>query len=401
MAKKNARKKTKAKSPKATATAVIEEEEDELDLDDGIDEVDDAVADDDLDDDYEEDALDDEEAEDALDDEDDDEAEETEDDEDDEAEDDEEEGEAEDDDEEPAFSENFDTVDYAPADLTMSIKRDVNSPEVKEMIKSIRNHGLLNAVLIGTDSVVIAGNRRTAALTKLGRMVPCRVAVDSEGNQIASTEFAAQMQTLAENINRSEMTPLEQGRAFNNLIENGQAEDATQLAKSLGLSKGTVTKYMNLAKDATTGLVTAIEEGKITTDAALTILRRAKTESDQGTMLTTLLDASNGRKVSGADAKKSADSSGKKTKDKRGRKSTKFGLSDEAMMTDETNISAVLRVDRENNTHTVKIVVEIDYDKETFARFNLEKQIQTRLSKMDMKAVRAELEVARLGLAAE
>lgn len=399
MTKKNARKKVKSKSSGGGTAVADDEDDDDLDLEDGIDEEDlEEEYEDDDDAEYEEDDDD----EDADEDEDGDEDEEEEEEEDDE----EEEPEAsaddgdDDEDDDSSYSEGYDVLDYAPGDIEASIERDPDSPRVKEMVKSIKANGLLSPILIGSDAVIVAGNTRYAALVKMGaKEIPCRVAVDPKtGEQIESADYAAAMQSLAENINRSTITPLEQGRQFNELLKSKTVSDASEIARHLGISKTTVTKYANLAADVTDELADALENDRVTTDAAITILRRSKNKGETNEMLEGLLTASKGRKVSEKAATKAAQKSGKGKKSKRGRKATNRALSDEALATEESSISGTLKIDRESGGFTVRLVVDIDYDKETFSRFNIERAVQARLSKLDAKAVRAELEVAREAL---
>src|SRR5437763_3448597 len=114
--------------------------------------------------------------------------------------------------------------------------------ELEELSQSIREHGLLQPVLVSQQGdgsfQLITGERRWRAVQLAG--LPTIAAMVKETTPQASLEMA-----LVENIQRSDLNPLEEAHAFRSLIdEHGLTQE--QLAQRIGKSRVAVTNTLRL-----------------------------------------------------------------------------------------------------------------------------------------------------------
>lgn len=114
--------------------------------------------------------------------------------------------------------------------------------EVREMADSIKEHGLLQPIVVRPNEnhfEIIAGCRRYLACKSLGwKQITCHVVLLSD------------MQTfevsLIENIQRKSLTPLEEAKAFRTYVcDNGWGSIA-DLASKIGKSSSYITKRIGL-----------------------------------------------------------------------------------------------------------------------------------------------------------
>ena len=109
--------------------------------------------------------------------------------------------------------------------------RTVNDAEIKKMADSIRQHGLLQTIVVrpkeGDFFEVVAGCTRFSACKLLHwRKVPCHV--------IHLNEMQTFEVTLIENIHRKSILPLDEARAFKKYVfENGWGS-VSELAAKIG-----------------------------------------------------------------------------------------------------------------------------------------------------------------------
>ncbi len=122
-------------------------------------------------------------------------------------------------------------------------RRDFNEEQLAELSESIKRHGVLQPLLVqkkGTFYEIIAGERRWRAAKMAGlREVPV---VLREYSRQESMEIA-----LIENVQRSDLNPIEEGRAYQRLIQEfglKQEEIAERVAKN----RSTITNAMRLLK---------------------------------------------------------------------------------------------------------------------------------------------------------
>lgn len=122
-------------------------------------------------------------------------------------------------------------------------RRNFNEEQMTELAESIKRHGVLQPLLVqkkGAFYQIIAGERRWRAAKLAGlREVPVvlREYSRQEGMEIA----------LIENVQRSDLNPIEEGRAYQRLIQEfglKQEEIAERVAKN----RSTITNAMRLLK---------------------------------------------------------------------------------------------------------------------------------------------------------
>lgn len=122
--------------------------------------------------------------------------------------------------------------------------RQVVDPEAdQELLESIRHHGVLNPIQVrqvGEKFEVIAGERRWRATELLGhKTIPALV-------RERSTDQAA-AQALIDNLVRKDLSPLEEARAFQALLQrHGYLQ--TQLAERVGCHKSRISRALSLLK---------------------------------------------------------------------------------------------------------------------------------------------------------
>lgn len=142
--------------------------------------------------------------------------------------------------------------------------------ELSELAQSIRQHGLLQPLVVspaGDDGDatyrLIAGERRLRAAKLAGLSnVPVVVRTVEEQQRF---ELA-----LIENLQRSDLSPVEEARAYARLMsEGGETQD--QLAKRLGKSRSRVAQLVRILK-LSAEMQGALERGEITTGHAQALL---------------------------------------------------------------------------------------------------------------------------------
>jgi ParB family chromosome partitioning protein len=139
--------------------------------------------------------------------------------------------------------------------------------ELEELAQSIREHGVLQPVLVSQQSdgsfQLITGERRWRAVQLAG--MPTVPAMVKEATPQASLELA-----LVENIQRRDLNPLEEAHAFRQLLdEHGLTQE--QLGQRIGKSRVAITNTLRLLHlpDPVRG---ALANGSITEGHARAIL---------------------------------------------------------------------------------------------------------------------------------
>lgn len=131
--------------------------------------------------------------------------------------------------------------------------------KIKELAESIKQNGLLQSITVrdlGTGFYeLIAGERRLRALQYLN---------EATTNAIVKELTDEQMATLAliENIQREELSPIEEATAYQKLLEINHITQE-ELAKSLGKTQATIANKIRLLK-LSKKVIDAISSKKIT-----------------------------------------------------------------------------------------------------------------------------------------
>jgi ParB family chromosome partitioning protein len=121
--------------------------------------------------------------------------------------------------------------------------RVVNDIEIKKMADSIRQHGLLQPIVVrpkeeGFFEVVAGCTRFSACLSLHWRKIPCHI--------IHLNEMQTFEATLIENIHRKSISPLDEARAYKKYVLDNGWGSVSELASKIGKSSSYITKRMAL-----------------------------------------------------------------------------------------------------------------------------------------------------------
>ena len=112
---------------------------------------------------------------------------------------------------------------------------------LNELASSIKEHGIIQPLVLrklGDKYEIIAGERRYKAATLAGLTTVPAVLSNIDDNK--SAEVA-----LVENIQRRDLTPIEEARSYKNLLDKGYLTQE-ELAKKMGLSQSTIANKLRL-----------------------------------------------------------------------------------------------------------------------------------------------------------
>src|ERR687884_642677 len=131
-----------------------------------------------------------------------------------------------------------------PSQFALRDKFQKNDLEFQTLINSIRDHGLLQPILIrpfANGFEIVAGHRRFQACRSLRwRFVPAKI-------RELSDKQAYEIQ-LTENIQRKSMDPIEEAEAFRRYVIDFGWGGVSELAKKLGKSEEYVSHRIQLLK---------------------------------------------------------------------------------------------------------------------------------------------------------
>ncbi len=130
------------------------------------------------------------------------------------------------------------------------IEANINQPRkyfdednIISLSESIKNHGIIQPLIvseINNKYLIVAGERRYRAAKHLGlSKLPC-IIIEKSDEEILEI-------SLIENIQREDLNPIEEARAFKNLIDNFNITQET-LSKKLSVSRSSVTNKLRLLK---------------------------------------------------------------------------------------------------------------------------------------------------------
>ncbi len=113
--------------------------------------------------------------------------------------------------------------------------------ELRELADSLKRHGLLQPILVRKRQgryVIVAGERRFRAAMLAGfESISCLI---QEGDDLQMAERA-----LVENLQRSDLSPVEEGRAYARLMsEHGLTQE--EVAKKVGKGRATVANLLRI-----------------------------------------------------------------------------------------------------------------------------------------------------------
>lgn len=163
------------------------------------------------------------------------------------------------------------TLDWVPV---KNLKFNPNNPrkvfdaaQIKSLADSIEQEGQLQPMRVRADGTIIAGERRKRALDLL--IQTKRLPADTEASciiMVGTTEAEDQIAALIENIQRVDLTPLEEARGYYSLLDLDVRQ--ADIAKRVGRSTAHVSKRLSLLTltDEAQGL---LDNGAITIEYAL------------------------------------------------------------------------------------------------------------------------------------
>lgn len=114
---------------------------------------------------------------------------------------------------------------------------------IEELAASIKEKGVIQPLVVrrkGKDYELIMGERRWRAAQKAGLKEVPVIVKEAEDNEVLEL-------SLIENIQREDLNPLEEARAYKQLLEEF-ALSAEELGKRVGKDRTTITNYLRLLK---------------------------------------------------------------------------------------------------------------------------------------------------------
>jgi len=124
---------------------------------------------------------------------------------------------------------------------------DINMHSLNELISSIEQNGLMQPIVVTEEKkaglhTIVAGHRRYEAFKIMGKdKIKAIVLKDISEKDLA-------ILSLTENLMRENLHPIENAIAIKNILDNDIVESQNKLAEYVGLSKGYVSKLMNILK---------------------------------------------------------------------------------------------------------------------------------------------------------
>lgn len=145
-------------------------------------------------------------------------------------------------------------------------RKTFKTEELAELTDSVRQHGVLQPLLVrkkGTGYEIVAGERRYQAAKAAGLTEVPVIVRDISDEDVF--ELA-----LIENLQRSDLTPLEEARGYRQLLdEKGLTQE--ELAKVLSKSRSTIANTLRLL-DLPAEVQELVEDGRLTAGHARAIL---------------------------------------------------------------------------------------------------------------------------------
>lgn len=137
-------------------------------------------------------------------------------------------------------------------------RNNIDDEEIKNLEGSILQHGLLQPIIVRhLDQFyeIVTGHRRYKACKALGwRKILCHIihVEDKEAFEIS----------LMSNIQRKQISPIEEAHAFDKYLSNYKWGDITELAQNIGKSRSYIYRRLKLL-DFPSDIITAISESQI------------------------------------------------------------------------------------------------------------------------------------------
>ncbi len=158
-----------------------------------------------------------------------------------------------------------------------------NDENIDELAESISKHGIINPITVrrlGDKYEIIAGERRYKACKSIGLKEIPAIIIDADDKKTA--ELA-----LIENIQRKELSPIEEGLSYEKILQIGDITQA-ELSKQLGKKQSTIANKIRLLK-LDDSVKDALLNNKISERHARSLLRLYD-KKDQKNMLNKIIN---------------------------------------------------------------------------------------------------------------
>src|SRR5579885_159815 len=170
----------------------------------------------------------------------------------------------------------LDAIERDPAQPRRDWRHDDGYERLAELTRSIQEFGILQPLVVrraGDHYVVIAGGRRLVAAKRAGLSHVPVIVRDEEGARVRVLQ-------LVENVQRQQLTPLDEARAYQELME---IEGLTigEIAARIHVSTQTVRDKLRLLRDQV--LADAVERGQLSATAPRALSKRRASSTHAGT----------------------------------------------------------------------------------------------------------------------
>ena len=149
-------------------------------------------------------------------------------------------------------------------------RREFRDDELLELMSSIRENGLLQPIVVrpapagsGAEYQLVAGERRWRAVTRLGWEEVPAVVRDMDDRTLL-------VLALVENLQRSQLTPLDEAEAYRQLQDEFALSQA-QIAEAVGRERSTVANTLRLLQ-LPASVRALLEDGSLTAGHARALL---------------------------------------------------------------------------------------------------------------------------------
>jgi ParB family chromosome partitioning protein len=151
-------------------------------------------------------------------------------------------------------------------------RKSFNQEKIQELAQSIKENGLIQPIIVRKNKdkyQIIAGERRFRAYTLLGYKEIDGIVKDFDDNKTSRV-------ALIENIQRQDLNPIEEAKAYKNLIDQHGLTQA-ELGEILGKSRSAITNSIRLL-ELPEKVISLIIDGKISMGHGRALLPLEKTK---------------------------------------------------------------------------------------------------------------------------
>ncbi|MCK9372256.1 MAG: ParB/RepB/Spo0J family partition protein [Sulfuricurvum sp.] len=145
---------------------------------------------------------------------------------------------------------------------------------IRELAESIEQNGLIQPIVVAMEGdvlTIIAGHRRVEAHKYLKKEFIKAIVM----NKVVHAQLA--LLPLVENLQRSDMDPIENAIAFKKILDDGVVQSQNELADKIGVSKSWLSKTLSILRLPDT-LIQKIQNDHYTDITVLSALNKISEE---------------------------------------------------------------------------------------------------------------------------